>query len=812
MDHHYHGQQQMTELKRTTCQTTNNIVNKSANSSHSQSQSQYSFKFEHIVDFTFLNETKDEEYSSSSRFFLGNHVSCSIKSHFCAKYHRRHNGSGAISIPDELYHEMSSLESQILSLLQYEYISHTSIIDIHIVYLQPIHCLGLLVYAHTPHTPLSLPIFSKYFTVIGLIEAKCSKYWECPNFKCRYELNRITDIHERIFFCEECKNDFTFEHNPNNHHYYHSTKNKKIRSCIKYRFLSHDDDESNNVYNNSHLFEAMSHEEFQQMTAKESELKKRKTQSQITKECDWMDRLELQNLEKWFSHRAGTKLGLNDYQFDAFEELNQILSVRSGTGGERHGVDHECMACKPYLMCSDDGEKTWLCSLCQKTIPIDIKTCICISSDHPTTNHISSCNDADKQKDCLIVIKELAETLHSTISFKQIPAQLKRSSAPFEYEVCFNGQMIANGNGNSKRKAQRHGAQVALNILSSRSDEIARKIHLVQQFDRIGHCEIDPNLFVEVCADICGDETQMYSIRPLHEYGADCVVMNPRHVMIDDIIALRTRTLEISHLEEPSVLGCLDVRGPLKFSLVCGIFHKDVNNGRYGYNKRNRRKSHHKRNRRKNKKEKGSKSVAINTMMGLERRNTTYSPHAHHEMYSSKREKSKRRRSRSRRLNHHKLEHHGVFTCAQCRTYYADNSNGQYLKEEKWFCNECLKKQQQQQFVYTEKRSKTKKKNKTTTTPPMTPPSSVEEEEEEKKEEEVEEEEEDESDVVETVSTATQCDQKVYHNNKMYHQMYHHHHLYAQQPYNLQNSWNAYYGNMFHNNQQQTAALNSYNI
>merc|ERR1712228_1134182 len=60
-----------------------------------------------------------------------------------------------------------------------------------------------------------------------------------------------------------------------------------------------------------------------------------------------------------------------------------------------------------------------------------------------------------------------------------------------------------------------------------------------------------------------------------------------RTVHIDeslDIIAYKTRVFEISQLEEPSVLGCLDVCGPLKYSLIAGIFHKDVNNGRYGYN------------------------------------------------------------------------------------------------------------------------------------------------------------------------------------------------------------------------------------
>ena len=271
------------------------------------------------------------------------------------------------------------------------------------------------------------------------------------------------------------------------------------------------------------------------------------------------------------------------------------------------------------------NKKSWICSLCSKSIPMDIKQCICIGNNF----QIKKNKKTIENKDCLIVIKELAETLHSSISFNLVPQEFKISAKPFEYEIYFDGQLIANGVGNSKRKAQRHGAESALNELALRGH--ARKINLLQKFARIGHSQIDRSSFVEICRDI-SDESDVYVVDDDdEEYMMDVHLL--RSVDIDespDIIAYETRTFEISQLEEPSVLGCLDVCGPLKYSLIAGIFHKDVNNGRYGYNCKHHHKAqkknckvgdvHQKRGKkkRKRKRKKVSTATATTTTNGNE--------------------------------------------------------------------------------------------------------------------------------------------------------------------------------------------------
>ena len=345
------------------------------------------------------------------------------------------------------------------------------------------------------------------------------------------------------------------------------------------------------------------------------------------------------------------------------QEIAQ-LSVRCrDSDGERHGVDHNCIACKPWLILkrineneenlndehfeANDHEmditnleeeilnfyshhslkskKTWLCSLCQKTIPLDIKTCICIGNGNGNNHNHSGSNpklyqsfpfksgynnnrDKDKDKDkalqnalndrsiknkdCLMVIKELAEFLHVSIQFNQIPQEFKSTSHPFEYEICFDGSIIAKGVGNSKRKAQRDGADLGLTVLSGQGH--GRTIQLLQRFGRIGHCEIDRNLFVEIERDI-SDQSHLYKIKGITNDSENEKMLSSRlirQIIIDDapeIKAYKTRVFEISQLDEPSVLGCFDGSGGNKCSLVSGIFHRDVNNGRYGYNPRYQR-------------------------------------------------------------------------------------------------------------------------------------------------------------------------------------------------------------------------------
>ena len=180
-----------------------------------------------------------------------------------------------------------SLQSQIVHVLQYDPKLHLyQIEDIHIVYLHQLSCLGAIIYFHDnpifrssqkKHTEenenkndintntnnnnhhnkkkhdvnaninIFQTIFNKYFNIIRFIDNKCKKYWECPHLKCCYQFNLIDDeINNRnVFFCEKCKGDLTYHHNPNNHFYlslnHHSSSIgfiPKQRSCIKYRYLT----------------------------------------------------------------------------------------------------------------------------------------------------------------------------------------------------------------------------------------------------------------------------------------------------------------------------------------------------------------------------------------------------------------------------------------------------------------------------------------------------------------------------------------------------------------------------------------------
>eukprot|EP01084_Bolivina_argentea_P111055 198257_1 len=415
----------------------NNINTNTLYLNHNNKKIQHSFKFEYITIATFLSRnTNNTNQYYSNRLFLGNHVSTSIKLHFQKKYNSRHykHGNGAIQIPDDLYQEIISLKSQMLNLLKYEYNNHnnntknkTNIIDIHIVYLQNIECLGILIYyEHNKYDNNALSIFNKYFNVIEYIDNQCHKYWEC--IKCKHQLNKVKNVRESIFFCDKCKFDFTFHHNPNNHYcisfnkQYNSiannNNNKKLRSCIKYKFLPFKQFNANNI-TTMNLYKEMSHEDFQQLTNTKFENEEIEINQNENVSNDWTDQLLLSNLEKWFGHKSGTKIGLNDYKFDigkndTFEDTINNMRCRDSEG-ERHGVDHNCIACKPWLISNENeqeweyneeyeinkknktihfnSKKSWLCSLCQKTIPIDIKTCICVTYDNKNNKNKQNNNN-----------------------------------------------------------------------------------------------------------------------------------------------------------------------------------------------------------------------------------------------------------------------------------------------------------------------------------------------------------------------------------------------------------------------------------
>ena len=187
-------------------------------------------------------------------------------------------------------------------------------------------------------------------------------------------------------------------------------------------------------------------------------------------------------------------------------------------------------------------------------------------------------------KDNLVVIKELADCLRTTVHLNPLPREFKTSSKPFEYEVVFDDEVLSHGEGDSIRKAQQLGATKALDILTQNGHR--RTIGLLQRFGHRGHCEVDRNLFVEITRE--RTDNPLYAVESAQELPSHLCV-HPRvrrSVLIDDAPELesyKTRVLGISQIDEPAVLGCLEVAGPLQFSIVSGIFHRDVHRGRYGY-------------------------------------------------------------------------------------------------------------------------------------------------------------------------------------------------------------------------------------
>ena len=177
---------------------------------------------------------------------------------FQRKYHSRtyrNSANGAIAFPDDLYSDVIAIKTQIINILKYNHEYLHKIKDINIIYLQSINCLGVLLYFHCNDSSIYnqdlFTIFNKHFNVIRFIDNQCNKYWECPYFKCSYQFNTTSiDINGKIYFCEKCQHDLTFQHNPNNNHFYHNLSMNhmhpeqinnfmpKERSCIKYKFLT----------------------------------------------------------------------------------------------------------------------------------------------------------------------------------------------------------------------------------------------------------------------------------------------------------------------------------------------------------------------------------------------------------------------------------------------------------------------------------------------------------------------------------------------------------------------------------------------
>ena len=177
---------------------------------------------------------------------------------FQRKFHSRtyrNSTNGAILFPEELYSDVIALKSQIINILQCRQEYLHKIKDINIVYLQSTNCLGLIIYFYfddyqSIYNEDLFTIFDKYFNKIRFIDSQCNKYWECSYLKCSYQFNIVSNDNNNVYFCEKCKQNLTFQHNPNSNHFYlnlsliHDQQfnirdfTPKERSCIKYKFLT----------------------------------------------------------------------------------------------------------------------------------------------------------------------------------------------------------------------------------------------------------------------------------------------------------------------------------------------------------------------------------------------------------------------------------------------------------------------------------------------------------------------------------------------------------------------------------------------